>query len=252
MKINHLRAIADYWNGEAGHYRESHPEHREATMHPSWGLGHIPESRIGLLAGALVPGSILVEIGCGQGHDAVAFAELGLNVVAVDLSSRQLKYASPHPNVRFLKAAAERLPLQNASVDIVISDHGAFDHSPVGLLLSEASRILRAGGLLVVCTWHPLALICHDPATGTLSTRLQAPHPSGRIQFDGKLTGNCLSFSDWFKAFAEAGFRVERVEELRLPKGADLYYSDLLDRNWAENWPCDLVWVLRKPGLSPP
>src|SRR5437660_3859619 len=104
MRIDHLKAIADYWNTASLQYCLSHPEHRDTSMHPSWGIWHIPEANLGLLTNELRPGRQLVDLGCGPGHDAVAFAQYGVDVLAVDISMEQINRAIQHPRVKYTLA----------------------------------------------------------------------------------------------------------------------------------------------------
>ena len=50
------------------------------------------------------PGKTLVDLGCGNGRDSVFFAEVGLTVVAIDLSDRAIQMLTKQniPNIRFL------------------------------------------------------------------------------------------------------------------------------------------------------
>lgn len=246
MRINHLKTIAHYWDTEAAHYGQSHPEHKDAKMHPSWGVWHIPETVLSLLAGELRPDRKLVDLGCGPGHDAVGFARLGLEVLAIDISKEQLSRAIQHPRVKYVMTGAEQLPVPDESYDIAVSDHGAFNHSPAPLLLAEMRRVLKPEGVLVVCTYSPLALICYNHKTGKIGSNLLNDYPSNNVRFDGKLIASELSYAEWIKAFLQFGFVVERLEELRPDANACCYFDELIDIKWASRWPCDNAWVVRK------
>ena len=81
MSINHIDFIKNYWNDEAENYYNDHPEHLDKTLHPSWGLFHVPEEKLRLVIDDNInEGTNILEIGCGIGHDAVAYASLGANV----------------------------------------------------------------------------------------------------------------------------------------------------------------------------
>lgn len=248
MRVDHLKAIARYWDAESMRYCESHSEHRNAAMHPSWGIWHIPETRLGLLAGELMPERKLVDLGCGPGHDSVAFAQYGVNVLAVDISREQLGRAIQHHRVTYALAAAERLPVADESIDIAVSDHGAFDHSPAPLLLAELRRALKPNAVLVVCTYSPLAFVCYDRQSGRIKANLLNDYPSNHMKFDGKLVTSELSYAEWIRVFRKFGFVVERLEELRPDADALCYFDELVDIEWAFRWPCDIAWVVRKKG----
>jgi ubiquinone/menaquinone biosynthesis C-methylase UbiE len=249
MQINHLQSIANFWDAEADHYYESHPEHLNRSMHPSWGLWHVPESSLCLLKDVLTPGCCLMDLGCGIGHDAAGFADLGATVLAVDLSIGQLKRSMKHPRVKHILAAAECLPVPDKSIDIAISDHGAFDHSPAPLLLGELNRVLKPGAVLVICTYSPLAHVCYDSRTRRIEMKLTNDYPSNSIRYDGTLVTTSRSYAEWVRVFRQYGFEVNRLEELRIPATSRAFFDELVDVDWASRWPTDILWVVRR-GLA--
>lgn len=246
MRLEHLNAIANYWNNEADHYRASHPEHLENQLHPSWGLWSLPETELQVMGEDLHPGTRMVDLGCGRGQDAVGFAARGAQVLAIDVATKQLNQRIPHPEVEYAEASAENVPVTKQSVDIAYSDHGAFDHSPPELLLKEMRRILRPGGLLVVCTYSPVALACFDHRTGRLTSKLQRPYASADVLFDGCITAVEYSYADWVRCFTQAGFTVERLDELCCPPGSRAFFDEMVDVQWGSRWPTDILWRVRK------
>jgi len=168
MHINHLDVIRSYWDEAAEEYHRTHPEHLDESMHPSWGLWHVPEKDLCLFEQSDLKGKRMLDLGCGRGHDAVAYAKLGAQVLAIDISEKQLKAAFPHKNVEYVHAPAEKVPAEYASIDIAISDHGAFDHAPAHAILEEMNRVLIPGGQLIICTYSPISYACYDEKTGCL------------------------------------------------------------------------------------
>ena len=246
MKTDYLSKIRRYWDDNSVEYCQSHPEHMIRDMHPSWGLSHIPETQLGLLRGISNRDGFLVDLGCGQGHDAVGFAELGYRVLGVDLSEMQIAQAVKHDRVEYFIGAAEHLPLDSASACVVVSDHGAFDHSPSGPLLREVHRVLKPAGTLIICTYSPIAMSCFDRSKGRIGPRLVGGYPSGAARYDGTIVTVERSHADWIREFRGAGFKVDRLEEPLLSEECDTYFDELVDSEWARRWPLDLIWVVRK------
>ena len=104
----------------------------------------------------LTPGRAL-DLGCGEGADAVWLAERGWDVVAVDISETALGRAREAASARGVGDRIEfvRLDLSDGSPD------GMFDlvssqflHSTVRLdrttILAKAAQAIRPGGLLVI------------------------------------------------------------------------------------------------------
>jgi ubiquinone/menaquinone biosynthesis C-methylase UbiE len=99
------------------------------------------------LAGA--PGPRLADIGGGTGNYALAFKQEGWEPVVIDRSSAMLSYAR-EKGLATLYADAQRLPHDDASFDaamLVSMLHHVEDPPAV---LTEAKRIMRAGGRLAV------------------------------------------------------------------------------------------------------
>jgi SAM-dependent methyltransferase len=110
----------------------------------------------------LVPpsGRDVVDVGCGGGALVRALTERGARVTGVEISESQLATAREQDSAsgaRYLVGRAERLPLDDASVDIVVFMR-SLHHVPVsdlGAALAEARRVIRPGGAVYVA--EPLA-----------------------------------------------------------------------------------------------
>lgn len=106
---------------------------------------------------ATVPlaGRTVVDIGCGEGMLVRHLARAGAHVTGVEPGPRMLELAHRAPAVadeRYIEAPAEKLPLPDASADLVVFSN-SLHHVPVAVqskALAEAARILRQGGTLYV------------------------------------------------------------------------------------------------------
>jgi ubiquinone/menaquinone biosynthesis C-methylase UbiE len=105
------------------------------------------------------PADRAVDLGAGTGLLALALAPRVAEVVAIDISERMLERLDAIAasdgirNLRTLEADLRTLPLEDESATLVVSNY-AFHHlddAGKELALSEARRILRPGGRLVVC-----------------------------------------------------------------------------------------------------
>jgi ubiquinone/menaquinone biosynthesis C-methylase UbiE len=100
----------------------------------------------------------VVDLGAGTGLLALALAPRVREVVAVDISQRMLErlddaaLADGVLNIEFLTGDLRRLPLEDESATLVVSNYcfHHLDDPGKELALAEARRILRPGGRLVI------------------------------------------------------------------------------------------------------
>jgi SAM-dependent methyltransferase len=128
------------------------------------------ETRNGMHAGVEVPlllralrlprGGCVLEIGCGRGVALPVLAErlspvalVGVDIDATALDAAAWRLRSARVVATLLEADIRDLPLETASVDLVV-DFGTCYHVSGGregarAALSEVARVLRPGGLFV-------------------------------------------------------------------------------------------------------
>lgn len=110
-----------------------------------------PEDAVRWLVGEQ-PATVL-ELGAGTGKLTAQLVALGHDVHATDPDPAMLAVLEAElPGVRTTVAAAERLPVADRSVDVVVCGQSFhwFDHAPA---LEEIARVLRPGGRLAV-VWY--------------------------------------------------------------------------------------------------
>jgi arsenite methyltransferase len=111
------------------------------------------------LLGRAEPGSVVLDLGCGAGTDLLIAAQMtgpGGRVIGIDMTSAMLERARASAaemglmNVEVHESLIESLPLESASVDLVISN-GVIDLVPdKDAVFDEIDRVLRPGGRLQV------------------------------------------------------------------------------------------------------
>ncbi|MDR2013538.1 MAG: malonyl-ACP O-methyltransferase BioC [Rhodanobacter sp.] len=105
--------------------------------------------------------AVVLDVGCGPGTGTAALQALfpAARIVALDLALPMLDVARRHPDgsptIACVCADAQRLPLTDASVDLVYSNLCLHWCEDPGRALEEFRRVLRPGGRLLVSTFGP-------------------------------------------------------------------------------------------------
>jgi len=133
--------------------------------YPEPELARIPQATVESFAGVanhwtlgrIEPGSVVVDLGCGAGTDLLIAAQMTGptgRVIGVDMTATMLERARQSAtemglgNVELHESLIEALPLDDASVDVVISN-GVIDLVPdKDAVLDEIDRVLCPGGRL--------------------------------------------------------------------------------------------------------
>ena len=97
------------------------------------------------------PGALLVDLGCGGGLLAPHVAGLGYTHIGVDVVASALGQARAHGVVP-VKGDVLHLPLGDGCADVVVAGEILEHVDDLEAAVTEACRLLRPGGLLVLDT----------------------------------------------------------------------------------------------------
>jgi arsenite methyltransferase len=161
------------------------------------------------LAG-LAPGEAVLDLGSGSGADSFA-AALGVGpsgrIVGIDITPQQLAKAerlrrqAGLEHVRFMLGRIERLPCDDASFDVVISN-GVINLAPdKQRVFAEAARVLRPGGRLVLAD-----IVSRDQLSTSISCN---------ADLWASCIGGAAHFETYRREIEAAGFAIERVRPNR-------------------------------------
>lgn len=156
---------------------------------------------------ALRPGDVVVDLGSGAGFDALPAArQVGPTgrVIGVDMTDAMLCKARENAekagarNVEFRKGHIEDLPLEDASVDVILSNCVINLSPDKARVYAEAYRVLRPGGRAMISD-----LVLDRPLPEAVLDSLDA--------YIGCVGGAALR-SDYLETIRKAGFSEVRVE----------------------------------------
>jgi SAM-dependent methyltransferase len=110
----------------------------------------------------ITPGLDVLDLGCGDGTTAVPEAQLGANVLGVDIASNLVAAGNERAkalgltNLRFQEGDASDLnELDDDSFDLVVSIFGAMFAPRPADVAKEVVRVTRPGGRIVMGNWIP-------------------------------------------------------------------------------------------------
>jgi SAM-dependent methyltransferase/uncharacterized protein YbaR (Trm112 family) len=121
-------------------------------------------------------GKVVLDAGCGNGSQSVAYTKLGLEVIAIDLSTglehgqafRWIYPGADPSKVHFVQADLQRPPLAFRSVDVIHSA-GVLHHTPNTLSTFRALKpLLKPGGTFYVMLYK------HEPVVTRLVNTIRA------------------------------------------------------------------------------
>lgn len=110
-------------------------------------------------------GKKVLDVGCNTGIILTPLKEIGIDIVGVDISKRDIKKAKESLRQKNLSdecvlvANAKKLPFKTNSFDIIILSDILEHVSKPEVVAKEAMRVLKRGGLILATVpneWHPV------------------------------------------------------------------------------------------------
>jgi ubiquinone/menaquinone biosynthesis C-methylase UbiE len=103
--------------------------------------------------GYIKSGIRVLDIGCGPGNFTADYAELGADVVGIDLSPLMIEVATKRfPHLEFQTANVESLPFDKASFDVVAAGYVTHHLARPEVAFTELSRVLKPGARFIFVT----------------------------------------------------------------------------------------------------
>ena len=151
----------------------------------------------------------VIEIGIGSGLNLPFYRPVVKEILAIEPAPKLVTMArrAPRPEIRikFIEASAEAIPIEDHSVDTVVTTWTLCTILQAATALAEMRRVLRPGGRLLFVE-HGLA---PDASVHRWQDRL---NPAWR-----RISGGCNLNRPIHSMIESAGFQIDRVETGYMP-----------------------------------
>jgi SAM-dependent methyltransferase len=154
---------------------------------------------------AIEPGRAL-DAACGTGRHSQRLAELGHEVVGVDVTAAMVERARANvPRATFIEADLRDVPHHDQDFDVVVCGLALAHLEDLGPPIAELGRVLRPAGRMVISVLHPFQALLgwqapFEDANGGRSFVREHPH----------------THAEYFAAFSVSRIRVRDFVEPRL------------------------------------
>ncbi|MDQ5768376.1 glycoside hydrolase family 99-like domain-containing protein [Thiothrix subterranea] len=106
-----------------------------------------------LLASKVVAGKTVLDIASGEGYGSAMMAQTALDIIGVDISHEAVIHAQTkyqRDNLEYRQGSCSAIPLDDASVDVVVSFETIEHHDEHDAMMHEIKRVLRPNGVLII------------------------------------------------------------------------------------------------------
>jgi SAM-dependent methyltransferase len=164
-------------------------------------------------------GKRVLDLGCGNGAAAIAFAQQGAIVIALDSSDAALARARGRAEEAEVKVEwrtgdlADLAFLRAESIDAAFSESSVAEVDDVSRLFRQVQRVLKPNGAFVFSYAHPMSL-CID-ASGVVARSYFDPGPIDVARDGASVRIHVRDIGEVFTDLGRAGFRVDTILEPR-------------------------------------
>lgn len=198
-----------------------------------------------LAAKTSLEGKQVLEVGSGRGGGAkyltsnmkpASYIGMDLAQSAVDLANK----LHTLPNLKFIQGSAEKIPLADNSIDVVINVESCHSYGSVDQFLSEVKRVLKPGGHLLLVDFRNeenvekmdtlrsqlkntgMNMISEENITANVIRSIEAEDASKKARIEKLIP------KKWQKLFCEFAGTVGSKFYLTLKNNTRLYYRFVL------------------------
>ncbi len=201
-------------------------------------------------------GRRVIDIGCGEGRFSRILSDLGADVTGVDLTDdfieKARELASTH-HERYIVGDAEDLAgVQSGIFELAVSYIVLVDLFDWRRSIQAAYRVLRPGGLFVICNIHPMRSSMPNGWIRQGDRKLFYPldgyadeGPREWTWWGRQFINMHRTLSSHIQTFLDTGFVLESLRE-PVPSPEQLIENPTFDDEFRA--PNFIIYTLRKPG----
>jgi SAM-dependent methyltransferase len=193
---------------------------------------------------SLKVGARVLDAGCGTGHDSSLLAQLGLKVVATDISPEMCRLArirlADTKNIEIIEADSGHLNEPEGAFDAILSALEIFHHPNLYDIVQEYARLLVPKGKLVIATNHPVRnMLLRTPPDYFVEDFLWEDWGE-----HGRVPKFHWSLSTYVAAINSGGLKLDTLDEL--PPSSDLKDAQDLSISFTGIYPSLAILVCSK------
>lgn len=240
------------WDMIAPYYQA---EHQIPTDFVHYGP-HCPnEDQLQLIGD--VRGKRVLEIGCGGGQCAIAFAKRGAIATGIDISNKQIEFARALAaregvEVTFLRGDVEDLSaIADASQDVVFSAYALQFVEHMDRCFGEVARVLAPGGLFVFSLDHPFWYCLAEKELLVESSYFDTAYwyewEQAGMSTHPRMTEYHRTLGEWYRLLRGAGFEVlDIIEPEPVESGSGQDWGEYYAPERQKMVPATIIWKASK------